>query len=56
MRNKARKALASASSPSFCSVRVVAWFYRESKWMAEEGKTAQEITERLWDLQRVLVD
>ena len=53
---QARKALASASSPSFCSVRLVACFYRESKWMAEEGKTAKEITERLWDLQQVLVD
>jgi hypothetical protein len=38
------------------SVLVAAWFYRESKRMAEEGKTAKEITERLWDLKAVLVD
>jgi hypothetical protein len=38
------------------SVRVAAWCYLESKRMAEEGKTAKEITEHLRDLKQVIVD
>jgi hypothetical protein len=34
--------------------RIDFWFVQESKRMAQQGKTAQEIAERLDDLQHVL--